>query len=151
VVWVLAAAAAFWVVTLLMAPFLPTALSASVYLLGSYICHQRPDRSFDLAGVQLPVCARCLGLYGGAVVGAVVAPWLGRIRWPRLIVTLSVVPAVLSLVAEWSGLLQATNAVRAATGLIAGGVIAAVVLATLHYEQCAPPRPIAPSRPPTPT
>jgi hypothetical protein len=61
------------------------------------------------------------------------------------------VPALLSLLVEWTGLGQPTNSVRAVTGFIAGGVIAAVVLATLHYEQCAPPRPIEPSRPPTPT
>ena len=34
-----------------------------VYQLGSLICHQRPERSFHLAGVQMPVCARCFGLY----------------------------------------------------------------------------------------
>jgi uncharacterized membrane protein len=151
VVWFLAAAAALWLVALVVAPFLPVPASAALYALGSFICHQRPDRSFDFAGLQLPVCGRCIGLYGGAAVGACVGPLLGRIRRPRTIVTLSLVPALLSLVVEWSGLVQPTNVVRAGTGLIAGGIIAAVVLATLHYEQCAPPRPIAPNRPPTST
>ena len=150
-VWFLAAAAALWFVALVVAPFLPAPAGGVLYALGSFICHQRPDRSFDLAGLQLPVCGRCLGIYGGAVAGAFVAPLLGRIRRPRTLVTLSLVPALLSLVVEWSGLVQPTNIGRAGTGLIAGGVIAAVVLATLHYEQCAPPRPIAPNRPPTPT
>jgi len=34
--------------------------------------------------------------------------------------------------------------------MFAGGVIAAVVLATLHYERCARPQPNTPNRPPTP-
>ena len=33
----------------------------SAYQAGSLVCHQRPERSFHLAGVQLPVCARCFG------------------------------------------------------------------------------------------
>ena len=151
VVWLIAAAAVLWVVALLVAPFLPAPASAAIYALGSFICHQRPDRSFELAGFQLPVCGRCLGIYGGAAVGALVAPRLGRIRRPRAALIVSVVPALLSLLVEWSGLGHPTNGGRAVTGVIAGGVIAAVVLATLHYEQCAPPRPIVPSRPTTPT
>ena len=147
----LAAAAVVWLAALLIAPFLPAPAAAAIYALGSSICHQRPDRSFELGGVQLPVCGRCLGIYAGAAVGALVASRLGRVRWPRTAIIIAVVPAVLSLLVEWTGLGQPTNGVRAVTGLIAGGVSAAVVLATLHYEQCAPPRPIAPSRPPTST
>ena len=140
-----------WVLALLTAPILPPWASASVYGLASFICHQRPDRSFEFAGWPLPVCGRCLGIYGGAAIGALAAPRLPRITRPRGVAVLAVLPALLSLVAEWTGLLQPGNVARAITGLIAGGVIAAVALATLHYEQCAPPRPIAPSRPPTPT
>ena len=45
--------------------------AAAVYAAGSLVCHQRPERSFHLAGAQLPVCARCLGLYVGGFVGAI--------------------------------------------------------------------------------
>ena len=150
-VWYTAAAAALWVIALLVAPALPAPASAVIYAFGSFICHQRPERSFNLDGSQLPVCARCLGVYSGAAVGAWLAPFISRVARPRLLIALSAVPAVLSLVVEWSGLAHPTNVWRAATGLVAGGIIAAVVLATLHYEQCVPPRPIEPSRPPTPT
>jgi uncharacterized membrane protein len=151
VVWLFAAAAVVWLAALLVAPFLPASATAAIYGFGSLICHQRPDRSFDLAGFQLPVCGRCIGIYCGAAVGALLAPRLGRINRARTIVIVSVLPALLSLGVEWSGLIEPTNGARAVTGFIAGGVIAAVVLATLHYEQCAPPRPIAPSPPPTST
>lgn len=43
-------------------------------------CHQRADRSFELAGVVLPVCARCTGLWVGALLGAVVLPLLRDVR-----------------------------------------------------------------------
>ena len=42
-----------------------------LYAVGWLICHQRPERSFHLAGAQLPVCARCLGLYAGGAAGAI--------------------------------------------------------------------------------
>ncbi len=32
------------------------------YAFGALVCHQRPDRSFTLAGNQLPVCERCLAI-----------------------------------------------------------------------------------------
>ena len=149
VLWLIAAAAVLWVSVLLMAPFLPAPASAALYALGSFICHQRPERSFELAGVQLPVCGRCIGIYAGAAAGALIAPLLGRINRPRTLVLGSVFPALLSLAAEWSGWGTPTNATRAATGVLAGGIIAAVVLATLHYERCAPQRPMDPNRPPT--
>jgi uncharacterized membrane protein len=145
----IAAAAVLWLAVLLAAPLLPAPLSAPIYALGSFICHQRPDRSFQLAGFQLPVCGRCIGIYAGTAIGALIAPQLGRIRRPRSAVIASMVPALLSLAVEWAGLGHPTNGIRAVTGVIAGGVIAAVVLATLHYEQCARPQPIEPKRPPT--
>jgi uncharacterized membrane protein len=149
VFWFLAIGAVLWLVALLVAPFLPAPVSAALYAVGSFICHQRPERSFELAGLQLPVCGRCIGIYGGAAAGVLIAPLVGRVRRPRTMVLVSLLPALVSLIAEWGGWARPTSAVRAVTGLIAGGVIAAVVLATLHYEQCAPPRPIEPSRPPT--
>ena len=71
-----------WLLMLVLVPFLLAhetggrvvrAASAGTYLVGSAICHQRPDRSFRLSGVQMPVCARCVGLYLGAAVGALLA------------------------------------------------------------------------------
>jgi hypothetical protein len=32
------------------------------YQLGSVICHQRPERSFSVSSVPLPVCARGTGI-----------------------------------------------------------------------------------------
>jgi len=150
VVWILAALAAVWFVLLLAAPLLPLPLSAAIYAIGSLICHQRPERSFWLAGQQLPVCARCIGIYAGVVIGGAIAPLLGRVARPRLLIVLATVPALLSLAVEWTGMGRPSNVLRATTGVLAGSVIAAVVLATLHYERCVRPQPNVPNRPATP-
>jgi hypothetical protein len=54
------------------APLAGLFLSA-VYIIGSAICHQLPERSFHLLSHQLPVCARCTGIYTGAAFAAIVA------------------------------------------------------------------------------
>jgi uncharacterized membrane protein len=137
-----------WVVLLLAAPLLPAPVAASAYAIGSLICHQRPERSFHLANTQLPVCARCLGIYGGAAVGTVFA--LGRvsIRRPAAVMIVGAIPTVVTLAVEWTGVLDPGNTMRALSGIVLGATVAAVVV-TLHYDECAPRRPIASRPPPT--
>jgi uncharacterized membrane protein len=153
-----AGSAIAWLALLILAPVLPVPLAGALYALGSRICHQRPERSFHLLAAQLPVCARCLGIYAGAAAGSLLAT-SARIRSsasrlsPRMLLLGGSIPTALTLVLEWSGAWGATNLARAAAGLPLGFVIVLVVaqgVATLHYGGCAPRRPIATNRPPTP-
>ena len=47
-------------------------LAALPYAVGAVICHQQPARSFAIWSQQLPVCARCTGIYAGAAIAALV-------------------------------------------------------------------------------
>jgi uncharacterized membrane protein len=49
-------------------------------LLLSGVCHQFPEHSYFIAGVQLPLCARCTGTYLGALLGLCASWWRGRSR-----------------------------------------------------------------------
>lgn len=49
-------------------------------LIGYSICHRIPERSFFIAGRQLPLCARCTGTYLGVAVGLITLLLLGRRR-----------------------------------------------------------------------
>jgi hypothetical protein len=62
---------AIWAATLVSprSGIVATSASATVYVAGSLVCHQRPERSFHYHGAQLPVCSRCVGLYAGAYLG----------------------------------------------------------------------------------
>jgi uncharacterized membrane protein len=148
-----------WLVCLFAAPVLPGWAGAILYAVGSLICHQLPDRSFYLAGYQLPVCARCLGIYVGAACGAALV-WMRSRRWEnplpvapatgRLLAFAAAAPTVLTVALEAAGLWYPSNLVRAYAGFPLGGVVAFVVvnaLATLHYRECAPPRPTVPKPP----
>ena len=153
-----------WITLVVTAPHLPSSLAAFIYAFGSIVCHQRPERSFHFAGAQLPVCARCLGIYAGAAFGLVVAQgWrvsrarralqssVGRVLFfgPAIAISVAALPTTITLVVEWTGLWNPGNLIRAAAAAILGAGVAAVVV-TLHYDECTPRRPIAssPRRPP---
>ncbi len=139
----LPALAVAWAALILLAPWLGSGaagghgaawLSASAYWLGSLVCHQRPERSFHLAGAQLPVCARCTGLYVSGALGVVFAWWRG---WPsrsarfsswRVPLVLAALPTAVTLVVEWWWPAATSNAVRAITAVPAG-VVAGLLLA----------------------
>jgi uncharacterized membrane protein len=139
-----------WVAAIVATPMLPAAPAALLYLVGSRICHQIAERSFHLADAQLPVCARCLGLYAGFAVGVLFAP--SSVRRVRTILAIGALPTLVTLLAEWSGLWQTSNVVRAVAGAPLGLAVAFVVVAAcagLHYDECASRPPIAPNRPPS--
>ena len=147
-----AAGATLWGAGVLLAPLGLTstagpasrATAAIVYVAGSVVCHQRPERSFAWAGHALPVCARCTGIYLGAAAAVLIAltltngtgapgldgPLPGRNA--RRAVVLALVPALLSLVWEWTTGHTPSNVVRAATGAVMGSVVAWVVMAALR-------------------
>lgn len=111
----------------------PLAIAAAfTYRLGGIVCHQDPARSFVSGGVQVPVCARCTGLYTGAVVGAGAALlWaLRRRRWPsslgvvRLILIGCALPTACLWLAEWLLGLPVGNAVRWAAAVPLGAAVA---------------------------
>lgn len=52
------------------------AAAGAVYGAFTLLCHQMDERSFHLAGFKLAVCARCFGLYAGALVGALAYPFV---------------------------------------------------------------------------
>jgi len=111
----------------------------AVYAIGGAVCHQLADRSFFLWGRQLPVCARCTGIYAAAAVTAVVLALLRarRLAPPRWIATVTArrragVAALslnaLTLVYEWTSGVAPSNATRASAGLALGTVVAALIV-----------------------
>src|SRR5215475_7414277 len=84
---ILVAVPVAWALALFVAVFLSSrpslampeyAMSAAVYQIGSLVCHQLPNRSFYFWGSQLPVCARCTGLYVGAALAALASVRTGQ-------------------------------------------------------------------------
>jgi len=133
---ILAALAVGWLTVLVTAPVMAAPAAAAVYLVGAFICHQLPDRSFHVDGSQLPVCARCLGIYAGVTVVASLGcvAWVRELlrRWPaarfRWIAAIAALPTVVTVAAEWGGVWATSNPVRAIAGASLGMGAALVVV-----------------------
>jgi uncharacterized membrane protein len=141
----LAAGAVAWAAAVLLAPFalaspapLASAAAAMFYDAAGLICHQRPERSFHLAGVQLPVCARCAGLYWSAAAG-VLAGWLSLpkelpARTLRLVLGLAALPTAATVAVEFLGLASPSNLARAMAALPLGAAGAWLFVSMLRAE-----------------
>lgn len=108
--------------------------AALMYVAGDRVCHQRPERSFHIAGTQMPVCARCTGLYLSAAIGALAA-WLGRPSVPlriRVVLFAAAVPTAATWAAEWLGLIAGSNGLRFAAAVPLGGVAAWLIVRMLR-------------------
>ena len=91
--------------------------------------------------MQLPVCARCLGLYGGGALGVLMwiavaglgrrasarsAAWHARVR---TVLIAAAIPTLVTVVTAWLDVWDPGNVVRATLALPLGAAAGAVVAA----------------------
>jgi len=167
------AASFSWAALLVLAPFLAsrphgsplaTAMVVAVYGVGGLVCHQLPERSFRLWTAQLPVCARCTGIYLGVAAATMitlvfrsperlalrgaerlalreserVAP--GKEREPfgragaRVLLALAAAPTAITLVYEWTSGEMPSNLLRFAAGIPIGVVVARLVVSAAENQ-----------------
>jgi uncharacterized membrane protein len=130
-----------WLAAVLTAPFGATL----PYIIGNAICHQRPERSFWIAGAPMPVCARCTGLYASAALGSVLAlaaahasvrtSTLGASRRVRLALAVAAVPTAITLVVEWLDLASPSPVVRAAAAVPIGAAAGWIVTTAVKHAE----------------
>jgi Predicted membrane protein (DUF2085) len=130
-----------------------THLSAALpYAIGAIVCHQQPDRSFALWSRQLPVCARCAGIYAGAALlslivltfrrGKVAQGFLGPPKRvtregasrARTLLLIAALPTIATLVYEWAASAAPPNAVRAFAGVPLGAAVALLIQTALDDQ-----------------
>jgi uncharacterized membrane protein len=126
IIWTASLVAAAFVAARPHAGSLSHAFAMAEYAAGSLVCHQRPERSFHMWGVQLPVCARCTGIYVGAACASF-APARRRVSRPAILLLAAAAPALLTLVFEWTTGQTPSNVIRAATGFLVGAAVMAVL------------------------
>lgn len=106
---------------------------------GNGLCHQLPERSFEAAGIQFPVCARCTGIYVGFALVLMAILWFYRGRHPsgRVAMTVYVLVAISIAAMAWDGISSyagfrdTSNLLRLITGALFGGSLALVTYAMM--------------------
>jgi uncharacterized membrane protein len=119
-----------WLGTAILAPFARSRASPLfpfLYACFSPVCHQIPERSFRLFGYPLAVCARCFGIYAGALGGLVVYPFrrgFENVRLPdlRLFIAVSA-PIVVDTAGNALRLWQTANGPRFIVGFVWGLIL----------------------------
>jgi uncharacterized membrane protein len=64
--------------------FPPVTVLDKSHMIGYAICHQIPARTIHIDGTPLPLCARCTGIYLGALMGLTGLTLLKRYRFSEL-------------------------------------------------------------------
>ena len=122
---------ALWCAGILAAPVLQhagfTGIANSTYSFFSRICHQNDTRSFHVEGEKFGVCVRCSAIYFGFLTGLLILPLLGvlkrnRVPKPMLMIAF-MIPMLIDVALNDTGLLMSTTMTRVATGILFGGAM----------------------------
>lgn len=116
-------------------------------IIGAAVCHRMPERSFFWDGRQMPLCARCTGLYTGVFFAFCFFLWKRRRQGD---IPFSAVPTVLALLplaadgfGSYIGLWESSQFLRVMTGALAGAAIPALFLLAGNFDpKRKPSRPI---------
>ncbi len=103
-------------------------------------CHREPARSLFISSEQLPVCARCFGIYSGMALGALVMrPRLGRAAL-TLCVGLAVLVMLLDVLTEALSMRPESALLRVLTGMFLSWPIAVELVVFARQFARAPER-----------
>jgi len=139
----------------------PWNVVGKTYLVGYAVCHQLSSHSFHLGGRQLPLCARCTGIYLGAFY-TLSGLFLWRRERPSRMPPVPLLAVLLGFIAlmaidgtnsylasffPWlPHLYEPQNWLRLTTGLLAGMSLAIIVTPLFHITvwQVPPETPVLP-------
>lgn len=123
----------------------PEGLVGKADAVGYALCHQIPERSFQINGEPIALCARCTGMYVGAMLAIIYQLLLGRRRGglpeKKHLIMLGIFflafavdgsNSALKLFLGRGLLYEPSNTLRLFTGTGMGVVLAAIVLPTFH-------------------
>ncbi len=121
--------------------YAPAGLLGKADAIGYAVCHRIDGRSFHIGNIQMPLCARCTGIYLGVVLGVAAMVVAGRGRAGalpplRVIITLILFIAVmgidgvnsfLTLLPRLPHVYEPQNWLRLVTGTLDGVAMAALI------------------------
>ncbi len=120
---------------------LSKAMNTMFELIGSAVCHQMAERSFILNGNQLPVCARCTGIYSGIFFSMVFFFIFGRLKGNKPYATKGTIlgasafiPISIDGFFSYMGFWESTQLLRIITGALAGASLIGFILLGANFK-----------------
>ena len=109
--------------------------------MGSAVCHQMAERSFIFNGMQMPLCARCTGIYIGAFFAFCfffLKKRMGNGRpfsvMQALLTGLAVLPVGIDGVGSYLGFWESSQLMRIFSGSLVGVVVPGFLLMAVNID-----------------
>ncbi|WP_405728345.1 DUF2085 domain-containing protein [Anaerotignum sp.] len=109
--------------------------------MGSAVCHQMAERSFLFDGMQMPLCARCTGIYIGVFFAFCFFFWKKRMQAGKpfslqqaVITGAAILPVGLDGVGSYLGFWESSQLMRVLTGSLVGAVVPGFLLMAGNFD-----------------
>ena len=109
-------------------------------LLFVVLCHRLPERTIEIAGVAMPLCSRCAGIFTGLGLGALIAWPRPTLRVTRYAVVVAGAIMLLDVIAQDLGWHPLWHSTRLGTGILLGYVLSCALVAAIVRERRGEPR-----------
>ena len=109
--------------------------------MGSAVCHRLAERSFILEEMQMPLCARCTGIYIGAFFAFCFFVWKNRVQAGKpfsvaqaILTGLAIVPVGVDGVGSYLGFWESSQLMRILTGTLVGAIVPGFLLMAGNFD-----------------
>ena len=109
--------------------------------MGSAVCHQMAERSFLFHGMQMPLCARCTGIYTGVFFAFCFFFWKKRMEAGKplslqqaVVTGAAILPVGLDGVGSYLGFWESSQLMRVLTGSLVGAIVPGFLLMAGNFD-----------------
>ena len=109
--------------------------------MGSAVCHQMAERSLFFDGMQMPLCARCTGIYIGAFFAFWFFFWKKRLQsggvfsvMQAILTGIAILPVGIDSVGSYLGFWESSQWMRIMTGCLVGAVVPGFLLMAGNFD-----------------
>ena len=109
--------------------------------MGSAVCHQMAERSFIFEGMQMPLCARCTGIYIGAFFAFCFFFLKKRMNSGKpfsigqaVLTGCAILPLGVDGVGSYLGFWESSQWMRVLSGSLAGVIVPGFLLMAVNYD-----------------
>lgn len=109
--------------------------------IGSFVCHQAPERTIQIGGRLLPLCSRCTGIYAGFLLGILYQLFFWRTNLKTIpsfkisFLCLALLGAlIIDSIGSYLKLWSLSNETRLILGLLGGSSISLFLFPVFNYS-----------------